>query len=605
VLPCTGIRLETMKMRIACGIAVLAVWAQQGPGVAAGQSADVPPRIPVQVKKPARFGIAPRIDPRSATSRYIPAYGASGEVELYLPPGFRTSEVVETERDPLARGPNRAVTPQVELSFPGYDSDDNEELLGVRWRPSDANGDVGADYYVQWSNKGFKTFRKSDGALVAGPIAGNAIWAGFGGPCESANGGDPIVLYDHLAHRWLFSQFTASIYPDGHQCLAITQGTDPLGPYFLYDYLFDSQLNDYPKLGLWADAASGQSEAWGGQSGYFLSTNRYSRSLGLTTFVSAGVLAFDRDAMLMGDPQAAALDFGDLPCDQDCYFSLQPAHLEGEALPPGGSCSLFVQAFDDEVWGTGQKPDGYQFWEVCVDWDTPVRSRLTLGPRIAAPEFDSELCAGESCVPQPSTDTRLATLSQYTMNRFVVRYLGSSPLPAGLRGVLSHTVDLGGNRAGVRWARFTLPDLEGIAVEDTGTFAPDDGLHRWMPAIGLDALGSLAVVYSRSGASSFPSVFTAGRYIGDPSGTLRQEVPCIEGTGVQATADGRWGDYASVSLDPSDQCTFWMTHQYVESTGDFDWDTRICTFQFEGCSSFLFGDFWESGDLSAWTGTQQ
>jgi hypothetical protein len=145
-----------------------------------------------------------------------------------------------------------------------------------------------------------------------------------------------------------------------------------------------------------------------------------------------------------------------------------------------------------------------------------------------------------------------------------------------------------------------LPDLGGLAIEDTGTLGPGDGLHRWIPAAGLDRIGDTALVYSRSGSTVFPSVYFAAQQVGDPVATLRQESSCIDGTGVQTTRDGRWGDYASVSIDPVDQCTFWMTNEYVETTGDVDWDTRVCTFRFDRCAAFLFGDFLETGDLSAW-----
>ena len=594
-----------MRIRAALIVAIMALGSYQDLRARPLGILAAKPASTVEIRRPVRFGLGPRIDPTAAHGPELLAVGASGEVEIHLPPGMRTTHRVQTDRDVLASEASQMSSPEVDKSFLAYDSDDNQDLLGVRWRPPDTNGDVGIDHYVQWNNKGFKVFRKSDGSLAAGPIAGNAIWNGFGGPCETENGGDPIVLFDHLANRWLFSQFTAASNPDGHQCIAITQGTDPLGPYFLYDYVFASQLNDYPKFGIWADAPVRPSEPWGGQSGYFLSTNKFILPLGWSVFVSASVLAFDRDAMLDGDPNAAALDFGDLPCDQECYFSLLPAHLEGFDLPPPGSCHLFIQAFDDEVWGTGQGQDGYQFWEACVDWDTPVNSTLTTGPLVAAPEFDAELCGSNPCVSQPSTSVKLDTLSHFTMNRFAVRFLNDTPLPPGLQGVLSHTVDLGGDRAGVRWARFRLPSLAGVSIEDTGTYGPGDGLHRWMPAIGLDSIGNIGVVYSRSGVSSFPSVYFAGREVGDSSGTLRQESSCIDGTGVQTTGDGRWGDYASVSVDPIDECTFWMTNEYVESTGSFDWDTRVCTFQFAGCVDYLFGDFLESGDLSAWSEVQQ
>ena len=217
--------------------------------------------------------------------------------------------------------------------------------------------------------------------------------------------------------------------------------------------------------------------------------------------------------------------------------------------------------------------------------------------------FPFSLMISYSLVPRNGTTlNRIALLRpEFTMNRFVVRFLVGTPLPTGLRGVLSHTVDLGGDRAGIRWVRFDLPGLGGVSIADTATHGPTDGRHRWMPAIGVDRIGNMGIVYSRSGSSSFPSVYFSSQRVGDPAAMLRQESSCIDGTGVQTTKDGRWGDYASISIDPVDQCTFWMTNEYVETTGDVDWDTRVCTFQFANCEDYLFGDFLESGDLSAWT----
>lgn len=525
------------------------------------------------------------------------SYGSGEEVPLQTIGRLRQVPSVATLADPLGGGVSGLSTPSVDLSFLGYDSDDNDDLLGVRWRPPDTNGDVGLDYYVQWNNKGFKVFHKSNGALAAGPFIGTTFWTGFGGVCETDNGGDPIVLFDQFAERWLFSQFVSSSNPDGHQCIAISQGSDPLGPYYLYDYVFAGEFNDYPKFGVWTDAAD--------QSSYFLSTNNFNLP-GVNTFLGAHAVAFDRDAMLAGDPGAAMLDFGPLPCNGDCYYSILPAHLEGPELPPTGSCHFFVQAFDDEVWGNGLGDDGYQFWETCVDWHAPGNSTFTTGPLVPTAEFDAELCGLERCVPQSGTSALLDTLSQFTMNRFVVRYLSGTGPPPGLQGVVSHTVDLGSDRAGIRWARFALPSLAGASIADTGTYDVDDGanpLHRWIPAMGIDRVGNLALVYSRSGETSFPSVYFTSRETSDPAGTLRLEAACIDGTGSQ-TGSRRWGDYASVGVDPEDACTFWMTNEYVETTGATDWDTRVCTFRFASCTRLVFGDYLETGDTSVWTETQ-
>ena len=77
-----------------------------------------------------------------------------------------------------------------------------------RYAPPDTTGAVGATQYVQWVNADIAVFDKATGVLATGfPKAGNALFAGFGGPCETANDGDPMVQYDKAANRWVLSQF--------------------------------------------------------------------------------------------------------------------------------------------------------------------------------------------------------------------------------------------------------------------------------------------------------------------------------------------------------------------------------------------------------------
>ncbi len=59
------------------------------------------------------------------------------------------------------------------------------------------------------SNLHFAIYSKT-GALLYGPVANNTLWSGFGGDCQTDNDGDPIVLYDQDADRWILTQFTAS-----------------------------------------------------------------------------------------------------------------------------------------------------------------------------------------------------------------------------------------------------------------------------------------------------------------------------------------------------------------------------------------------------------
>ncbi|MEM7585221.1 MAG: hypothetical protein AAF560_17660 [Acidobacteriota bacterium] len=476
-------------------------------------------------------------------------------------------------------------TPAVTLSFGGYDSSDNvSQGLGALF-PPDTNGDVGIDFYVQYNNVGWKYFDKATGALVGGPFPGNSFWQGSTlpptSPCVTDNAGDPIVLYDHVAGRWMFSQFVSPLTNnEGHQCFAITTGSNPAGPYFVYDFVIgpappNAEFNDYEKIALWTDG--------GAQSAYHMSSNQFPLP-SLSGFLGVRVTAFERDAMLAGAPAQSVEFFKGLFTDPSAQghvpFSFQPAHLEGP-LPATGTCNYYTQLNDGTFTGlTGTEPDGFQFWEYCVDWTNPGSSTFIEGPFIPTTPF----VVPTTTVPQPGTGVGLDVLAGRAMYRFSTRVIGGD-----LRGVISHDVDVAGTHS-VRFAEFELPSLAGISLADQGTLTPPDAQSRWMPAAGIDEIGNIAIVYSRSGsgAGQFPSVYYTGRETIDPPGTLQTEEVCINGSGIQTGTQngvGRWGDYASVSVDPVDGCTFWMTNEYVETTGSVDWDTQICAFRFPTCGA--------------------
>ena len=151
-------------------------------------------------------------------------------------------------QDDANPAPGAAPTPAPIVTWEGVSDDDNAVCAGTRVVPPDTEGDVGETYYVQWNNLCFAIYDKTTGAVVQAPVAGNSIWSGFGGVCESTNNGDPIVLYDHLAGRWFLSQFAINF---GVQCVAISQTSDPAGPYDRWEFqVSPGQQNDYPKFGI-------------------------------------------------------------------------------------------------------------------------------------------------------------------------------------------------------------------------------------------------------------------------------------------------------------------------------------------------------------------
>jgi hypothetical protein len=108
-----------------------------------------------------------------------------------------------------------------------------------------------------------------------------------------------------------------------------------------------------------------------------------------------------------------------------------------------------------------------------------------------------------------------------------------------------------------------------------------------MPSIAVDASGNMAIGYSASSPSIFPSIRYAGRFAGEPLNDLGQgEAIMTNGMGAQTNAAGRWGDYSMTTVDPSDGHTFYTTNEYYPATTSADWFTRVGTFKFPAAPRF-------------------
>ncbi|MEM1180424.1 MAG: hypothetical protein AAGM22_18920, partial [Acidobacteriota bacterium] len=524
------------------------------------------------------------------------------EIENRMVPDFlANAPIVHTERNQnpaIQRAAGGSATPAVDVSVDGYGNLDNTAVVGFQVAPPDTNGDVGAEFYIQYINLGWVVLDKSDGSVAAGPFAGNTFWSGFGGVCETNNSGDPIVLYDHIAGRWMFSQFTGSGTP--RQCFAVSTTGDPLGPYHRYEYNFAPDFNDYPKIGLWVTEDTPEGGGVTNQNAYTMTTDDFQAQ-----FEHISIITFDRDSMLTGAP-AEMIRFTPIPTS-GTFFAATPAHIEGDVLPPAGSCPLYVQQWDDEIFDSGGTPDGYQFWQLCSDFDTPGNSVLTPATFISAGvEFDSELCGFASCFQQPGTTNRLDTLGQFTMYRAQVR--GFNPSNPTFRMVVNHTADVGSDQGGVHWTQFDIDCISdnscltgggNIGVLQSSTWSPD-GDNRGLGSIAQDQSGNIAVGYSTVSTTTSPSLRYAVQLAGDTGMGLNAEETCVAGGGSQ-TGTTRWHDYSSMSVDPVDGCTFWFTGEYISATTTFAWETRVCSFTIPGCGTGeIFSDGFEGGNANAW-----
>jgi hypothetical protein len=405
--------------------------------------------------------------------------------------------------------------------------------------PPDTDGDVGPDHYFQMINLSFAIWDKQ-GNLLYGPVDNSTLWSGFIGPWTGHNDGDPIVLYDELADRWVASQFALNTSGGKwYQLVAVSATGDPLGEYYRYAFEFDA-MNDYPKIGVWPD-------------GYYTTFNFFGDDKG---FIGSGVAAFERQKMLAGDPDAQMVFFGYF---QD-KFSLQPSDVDGVA-PPDGTPNFVATV---NVPSTKQ----FEIYECKIDWENPENSTYQLSVSLDPGYFDP----GENGIPQPGTGTRLSSLSVMLMYRLAYRNFGTHQTM-----MANHTVWVDGHY-GIKWYELRKEGDDDWYIYQQGVYAPNDGIHRWMGSIAINAYGTVALGFSVSNGSNLhPSIRYTGRPASAPLGEMTyDEIEVVTGSSSQSGIN-RWGDYSNLSVDPVDDSTFWFTTEYMGG----GWKTRIISFNFD------------------------
>ncbi|MCU1595768.1 MAG: hypothetical protein JWO12_3160, partial [Frankiales bacterium] len=423
----------------------------------------------------------------------------------------------------------------------------------VNSAPPDTDAAVSPTQIVETVNSGFAVFNKS-GGVVYGPVLTNTLFSGFGGSCQTTNDGDAVVRWDRAAGRWIIAQFANAGSTSGpyYECLAISTTSDATGSYYRYSFQY-ANFPDYPKLGVWPDA-------------YYVTYNTFSGN----TFKGAQSCAMDRAKMLTG---AAAT--------QQCfntgtsYGGLLPSDDAGGTGPPAGEPNLHV--------AIGATASTLAYWKFHVDFTTPANSTFT-GPSTLATAAFSQACAGGTCIPQSGTTNKLDSLADRLMYHLSYRNNG------GLESLVLNQSVVAGSSTGIRWYELRGPNAT-PSIFQQGTYAPDTA-YRWMGSAAMDKSGGIAIGYSTSSSTTFPSIRYAGRAATDPAGTLTTgEGTLFAGSGSQTGTLHRWGDYASMSIDPADDCTFWFASEYLAASGTFNWHTRIGHFTLPGCGTVAANDF--------------
>jgi hypothetical protein len=447
-----------------------------------------------------------------------------------------------------------------------------------------------------------KRFRTT-GKVLYGPVVTNAVFAGFGGACETHNNGDAVVRYDQLADRWLIvmpifvrgpvrpdqpvpggATEYAQLSPPGRpgqpgapfrlvpplipnpenpnrlkasttgegpysMCYAISETSDPLGRYYRYEFL-RPYFPDYPRPAIWPD-------------GYYVPTSTSD------DLIQKHACVVERSKMLKG-----------LPAGEQCFVIdgvnfLNNADIDGRALPPRGAPNIMMAAGGAQLKNI-LGDDSVFAWKFHVDWKTPANTKISGPQKIGVAPYEY-LCGGQltNCVPQPGAEKRLDAQGDKIMARLVYRKMrGHESL------VAVHSINTGAGGGGVRWYEFRLDKNRDPKLYQQGTYAPD-GFYRWMASPAMDRMGNISIGYSFGGTPNFAGQRFAARLARDPLGQLTlQETVLAIGEGAQN--EMRWEDYTQTAVDPSDDCTIWYVGDYIKK-GLTSYSSRIGAFRLPGC----------------------
>ena len=426
------------------------------------------------------------------------------------------------------------------------------DAQGGGFVPPDTNSAVGATQVVETVNVAYAVYDKTTGAQLMAPTNIQTLYAPLGGECATGNLSDPVATYDKAAGRWLITMIAFNnTFTINDSCVAVSTSSDATGTFHLYKFSYGTTLPDYPKLGVWPDA-------------YYVTTDSFP---GGGFFTGAETCALDRTNMLAGNA-AKMICFQRGTSD----FALLPADLDGATPPPAGSPNYEMDL------ASSTKLNLYKFH---VDFSVPTNSTFT-GPTTLTVASYTDACAATGvCIVQPSPGEKLDALGDRLMYRLAYRNFGDHEAL-----VVNHSIRAAGTGhapSAVRWYEVRSPGSSPVIFQQGTVGGGTSSVARWMGSIGMDKVGDIALGYSKSNATVKPSIEYVGRVPTDTLGKMESAKGIIAGTGVQTNSFNRWGDYSSMAIDPTDDCTFWYTQEYYKTTGSFRFNTRLASFKFTTC----------------------
>ncbi|WP_416445394.1 GEVED domain-containing protein [Leeuwenhoekiella sp. A16] len=492
------------------------------------------------------IGEAKSIAEQIKTGSLVPP-DLSGESEEVNPKRRGTNKVVPGKgfpkgNDPLVKDQTQTQT-QTKLQIqdsPLFVFDVGNSNL--RAAPSDPTGAAGPNHYIAAWNSAFRIFDKQGNPLMneaslATLFPGNEL-------------GDPIVLYDAPADRYIITEFDES--PNGLN-MAISKGRDPIndGWYIYTTGLETNAFPDYAKFSIWHD-------------GYYVTANIPGAE---STEVDA-VFAIERDKMLVGE-DARILSFPLPGIELSGFYSPQVFNVGNRNMPASGPATVVYM--QDDAW-SGVDDDHLKLWSVSVDWNDPLNSTISQPVELTTAAFNGVFDGGSfSNLSQPGDPTNpdavipdLDALQATIMNQAQFRQFDTYNSV-----VFNFVVDVEGGveeKAGIRWYELRQSgDGQPWSIYQEGTYVSPTVQNAFAASMAMDSKGNIGMGYSTVSETQHVAIQYTGRFASDKLGSMTIPETLIA-QGSDNAEESRYGDYTHLTVDPEDDKKFWFVSEYFNPT---------------------------------------
>ena len=500
------------------------------------------------------------------------------------PPESITADGIEPDEftrefDPLA--------PQAANTIEGINFDENKDLTGFYQIPPDPIAVAGTNHLLSVVNSSIEWITKAGNQRVSMSLANF-----FSALTPENLVFDPKIIYDQYAERFVVVALVrvdnGILNPDNVSriLMAVSDDGNPNGIWYLDS--IDSRLLVGGLVSSWADFPGLAID----EEAVYITANMF--SFGNNTFTGSRLWILDKGVGSGGfyDDGVASITIHDpstlapLPAQAP---TLQPAHVFGPDGIPGGAGTFLVNS----GWTGGS-----------IDFLSVIRVDDPLG----APSFSNQfinlgdITNGFNLPDAPQAGTGIAIETND------VRTLHAVWRDNTLWAVNTVNPPNGSDagQATAHWYEIDTSVLSALTLTQQGDVGGEDiapDTHTFFPSISVDEAGNMGLGFTASAPTIFPGAYYTGRQRSDPAGTVQSSETLAAGVDfyVRTLGSGRnrWGDYSGMSIDPSDERTFWVFNQYALTRGtvingeDGRWGTRFGSFVFSLCE----GDFDNEGDV--------